>query len=103
MTNKQYKIGDWTFYQNEYARNPTLAVGRAMSFAASNASFYKRDQIEELVKAIEGLRGNNDRMGTKDTLAVRKWCYARNVDGTDPKYAISISEKSGRTFLNIYQ
>lgn len=104
MNLKSYKLADWTFYQYVYSRNPTLAVGRALNYAASQAGNFKANQIDEFISNIESLQDSNNRLGIKNTLCVKKVGVAKNV-GSDKisTYAITLSEKTGRVIASIYQ
>ena len=104
MTLKTYKLGDWTFYQYIYAREPTLAVGRALNYAAAQAGNFKPDQIDEFISNIESLQDSNDRIGIKNTLCVKKVGVAKNAGSEKVStYSIVLREKTGRCIACIHQ
>jgi len=104
MTLKTYKLGDWTFYQHIYAREPTLAVGRALNYAASQADHFKPEQIDEFLSSIASTQERNERLGIKDTLCVKKVAVAKNAGSEKVStYSIVLREKTGRCIACIHQ
>lgn len=98
------KHGDWTIYQYNYKRSPTLAADFAIKFVIGNGILYPASEIDNLLADI---RRNNDghvKRGVKNTLYAQKHVAAK-IAGTGKidHYQISISEKTGRLIALISQ
>ena len=98
------KHGDWTIYQYDYKRSPTLATDFAIKFVVANGSLYPASQIDDLLTGIRKNNAYHVSKGIKNTLKLEKHVAAK-IWGTDEidHYQISISEKTGRLIALISQ
>ncbi len=101
MNTLQKKIGEWTYREWMYARDPTLALRRAIEYMKSNAVLYAPNQIDELITAIECQK--QAWTDIKDTLVVKKMIGAKMVGGEIDHYRIVFKETSGRYIFSLSQ